>query len=259
MKRLFGLAALLLGCTTVAQAQWVAPTLSPARAIALTNDKSDLSAGPTEAASASGPSFGPLLSLEQLFPTMAVPFATPAIPAAPTSLALTPEPADPAASSPAPKFVFGGRDDYRWQLALGFDWIRFRSSIFDASAVGFRTSVTYYTNSWFGLEGSVSAAYAPTIFQNEHVKLALYGGGPKIAWRQRQWEPWLHAIVGGAHEQPQTAAGSRNAFGTEIGGGADYRFNPRFSGRLQADYVYTRFWSQSQNSFELSAGLVIHF
>src|SRR5262249_59562955 len=47
--------------------------------------------------------------------------------------------ADPAA--PKPKFVFGGRDDFRWQLGLGIAWNRFRSSIFDASAVGLNTSL----------------------------------------------------------------------------------------------------------------------
>ena len=248
MKRLFALAALLLGSTSVAQAQWIAP--------ALTNN---LPADPAQIAVASTTGFDPLIPWGELFPVAATPVTAPAIPDAPLPLALAPDTADPAAASPKPKFVFGGRDDYRWQLALGVDWIRFRSSIFNASAVGFRTSVTYYTNSWFGIEGNICASYAPTIFQAEHVKLLLYGGGPKIAWRQRQWEPWLHALVGGAHEQPQTAAGGRNAFGVQVGGGADYRFNPRFSGRLQGDYVHTSFWSQSQNSFELSAGLVIHF
>ena len=51
----------------------------------------------------------------------------------------------------------------------------------------------------------------PTIFVNEHVKLATYGGGPKIAWRQKKWEPWMHGIFGGAHEQPQFAGRAATA------------------------------------------------
>jgi len=251
MKRLFGLAALLLGSTCVAQGQSSAPVL--------TDEKSSVSRDLAATSATKTTLFDPLFSSDAIFPAATIPantFSTLAV-AKPLSLALeTPE---PAASSPEPKFVFGGRDDYRWQLGFGIDCIRFQSSIFNASAVGFRTTVTYFTNSWFGIEGSVSAAYAPTIFQNEHVKLVLYGGGPKIAWRQKKWEPWLHALVGGAHELPQTAAGGKNAFGLQLGGGADYRFNPRFSGRLQGDYVHTSFWSQSQNNFQLSAGFVIHF
>ena len=69
----------------------------------------------------------------------------------------------------------------------------------------------------------------------------------------------MHAIVGGAHEQPQTIKGGKSAFGIQLGGGADYRFNPRFSGRLEGNYIRTTFFGQSQNNFDATAGLVVHF
>lgn len=178
------------------------------------------------------------------------------------AIATTAENGSPDASpspSPDPRFIYGGREDFRWQLAIGVDWFRFRSSIFNASAVGIESSVTYFTNEWFGIEGSVTTAFSPVLQNNEHVKLLVYGGGPKVAWRQRSWEPWLHAILGGAHVQPQTAGNSRSAFAVKLGGGADYRFNPRFSGRLEADWVRTTFFSQLQNNFELMGGIVFHF
>ena len=187
------------------------------------------------------PSFAPL-PVSASFPRNASPDATP-----------SPGPA------PDPKFIYGGRDDFRWQLAIGADWIRFRSSIFNASAVGINTSVTYFTNEWFGIEGSVSTGFAPQIFNKEHVKLLVYGAGPKIAWREKKWEPWLHAIFGGSHEQPKTAGNSKNSYAIEAGGGADYRFNPRFSGRLEGDWVRTGFFGQSQNNFQLMGGVVFHF
>jgi opacity protein-like surface antigen len=167
---------------------------------------------------------------------------------------------DPSPSpAPDPKFLYGGRDDFRWQLAIGADWFRFRSSIFNASAVGVKSSVTYFTNEWFGIEGNVSATFAPEIFDREHVKVLVYGAGPKIAWREKKWEPWAHAIIGGSHEQPQTAGNSKNAFAVQVGGGADYRINPRLSGRLEADWVHTSYFGQSQNNFELMGGVVFHF
>jgi hypothetical protein len=125
--------------------------------------------------------------------------------------------------------------------------------------VGVKTGVTYFTNDWFGIEGTVTTGFAPTIFANEHVKILTYGAGPKIAWREKRWEPWAHAIFGGAHEAPQTAGNSKNAFDIEIGGGADYRFNPRLSGRLEADWARTTFFSQTQNNFVLMGGAVFHF
>src|ERR1700736_4980135 len=50
-----------------------------------------------------------------------------------------------AKPEPQPRFWYGGRDDYRWQLALGIAWLRFQSSVFSASSVGFNASVTYFT------------------------------------------------------------------------------------------------------------------
>src|SRR5271168_4664496 len=161
----------------------------------------------------------PIASVLAPAPGAAAPGFTTAF-ATPASSEAFPAPA--AAPKPEPKFIFGGRDDYRWQLGLSASWIRFRTSVFNASTVGVLTSLTYYTNDWFAIEGNVDAGFAPTIFQNEHVKVLVYGAGPKIAWRQKRWEPWAHAIVGGSHEQPQTAAGGRNALAVQAGGGVDY-------------------------------------
>src|ERR1700674_3281222 len=199
MKRLL-VSALLLGSVGVARAQVNAPTLNIDRG----NVAQDFSA--TSAVKAT------LLSDLAAAGTFSSPAAKPvntlAEPIVATALALPLENAEPASPSPQPKFLYGGRDDYRWQLGIGASWLRFRSSVFNASAVGINTSVVYFTNDWFGIEGDISAVFAPTIFVNEHVKIATYGAGPKIAWRQKQWEPWLHGIFGGAHVQPQVAGQS---------------------------------------------------
>jgi opacity protein-like surface antigen len=245
MKRQLVVVLLMLGAGCAASAQDAIPDAQAVNR----NVAAEFSAWPAASTSLSQPVsasvFAPALSFDP-----ASVFATSLSSAAPDA---SPSPA------PDPKFLYGGRDDFRWQLGIGADWIRFRSSIFNASAVGVQTSVTYFTNDWFGIEGNVSTGFAPEIFSKEHVKVLVYGAGPKIAWRERKWEPWLHAIVGGAHEQPQTAGNSKNAFAVEAGGGADYRFNPRFSGRLEADWVRTSFFSQSQNNFELMGGVVFHF
>jgi hypothetical protein len=186
--------------------------------------------------------------------TLEAPFVT-------TALAVPIEAAEPAASSPQPRFLYSRDGIVRWDLGLGFTWIRFRSSVFNASAVGLKTSVTYNTNEWFGIEGNISTAFAPQIYDRAHVKLLVYGAGPKIAWhRYKRWDPWLHAIFGGAHEQPQTAGNTkRNGFALQLGGGADYNFNYRFSGRLEGDLVRTSLFGLNQNNFQLSAGIVMHF
>src|SRR6266849_2611765 len=250
--RLFATALLVFGSVCVAQAQ------EPAAPEA--NDKPNVLPG-LVAGSAPKPSFVSSLTASgaSFFPA-AKSMSTLEAPVVTTALAVPLETAEPAVPSPKPKFLYSRDDIIRWELGLGFTWIRFRSSIFNASAVGLKTSVTYNTNEWFGIEGNISAAFAPEIFDREHVKLLVYGAGPKIAWhRYKRWDPWLHAILGGAHELPTTAGYGKNGFALQLGGGADYNFNYRFSGRLEGDLLRTSFFGQSQNNFQLSAGVVLHF
>lgn len=162
------------------------------------------------------------------------------------------------AAAPEPRFVFGGRDDFRWQVGLGVSVFRFRSSLFSATGIGTDSSVTYFTNDWFGLEGRVSTSISPSVHLGGHVKVLNYGGGPKVAWRTRRFEPFVHAIFGGVHVFPQTAF-STNGFAFQLGGGAGYRFNPRFSTRIVLDWVPTHMFSQWQNNAQATVQFVLHF
>jgi len=251
MIRLFAAAMLVLGSGSIAQAQEMAPGEA--------NEATNVAQGFTASTVVKPSSISFMTASDVFFLPPAKAVNSLEAPVVATALAVPLNAAEPAVPAPQPKFLYSNSDLPRWELALSLDWVRFRSSIFNASAVGVKTSLTYFTNDWFGIEGNVSATFAPQIFDREHVKLVVYGAGPKIAWRERKWEPWMHAIVGGAHEMPQTAAGGKNAFAVQLGGGADYNFNVRFSGRLEANYIRSSFFSQSQNNFELGAGLVVHF
>ena len=252
MKRLLVSALLLLTGVGIAQAQVATPNAP----LGTDNAAPDFSA--TSAAKARLPLFTFANDASfQLANASADAFAASTLS---TTLAAEHAAGDPPAPSPTPKFVYGSREDYRWQLGLGFAWFRFQSSVFNANAFGEKTTVTYFLNEWLAVEGSLTATFGPRIYpQNDHSKFALYGGGPKIAWRQKRWEPWLHGIFGGAHEIPQTAAGSKNSYSIMVGGGADYRWNPRISFRGEGDYVLTGFFSKTQNCFQLSGGIVFHF
>ena len=178
--------------------------------------------------------------------------ATPAAPAA------SAEPAA-AAAAPRPKFVFGARDDYRWQLGVGVEFFRFQSSRIYASLVGLNTTLTYFTNDWFAVEGNLVTGFAPEIYDREHVKYFGGGGGVRIGSRRARWEPWGHALFGGGHLQPQTTGASRTALMVQAGGGVDFRLNERLSLRAEGDYVFNTFFSQHQNDFQAVAGVVFHF
>ena len=166
---------------------------------------------------------------------------------------------EPAPAAPEPKFIFGARDDYRWQVGLGLSLVRFRSSRFYATGVGTSTSVAYFTNEWLAIQGELTTAFAPTIYQNEHVKYVSYAFGPMVAWREKKIEPWVHALFGGVHVQPQTANTGRNAFGMNLGTGVDYRFYPHLSARAELNWARSHLFAQWQDSVQAAAELVLHF
>jgi hypothetical protein len=261
MKRLLVVALFAVGLSSIARAQEGVTATSRDAASNVAADFSKTSAAN-----------GRLLPFDNGIPALetatnvnffgATRYATPGGSSSLAALVAAPSPvsaADPAPASPSPRFVYGGRDDYRWQLAVGVSVVRFRSSVFFATAVGPDTVLTYFTNEWFAIEGSVTAAFAPAIFLNEHVRFLGYNIGPKIAWRQRKWEPWAHALFGGAHVVPQTSSGSQNGYAISLGGGTDYRINPRFALRLEVDYLRTGVMGQTQNSGQGMFGGVFHF
>lgn len=187
--------------------------------------------------------------------------------ASPTFALATPGNAIPAAPAPAaspaaaakPRYIFGDRDDYRWQLSLGLEFFRFQSRLINASLVGLNTTVTYFTNDWFALEGNLVTGFAPEIYDREHVKYFSGSGGIRLGSRRARFEPWGHALFGGAHLQPQTAGNSKNAFQITAGIGLDFRVNTRLSLRAETDWVRTQFFNDVQNNFQAVAGIVFHF
>jgi hypothetical protein len=176
-----------------------------------------------------------------------------------TPVATPPPAAFPDPASPQPKIFFGDRDDYRWQLYVGAEFFRFQSNVIDASMVGLNTDISYFTNDWFAFEGSVVTGFAPEIYTNDHVKYVGLSGGVRVGARRARWEPWGHALFGWGHLQPQTADGSRNSVAITVGGGVDFRIFARLSWRAEMDYVFNRFFSEHQNNFQATTGVVLHF
>lgn len=163
---------------------------------------------------------------------------------------------DGSLASPAP-YGYMGRE-YRMQLGFGVAFVRFRSSAFDASAVGINTFFSYFLKDWLAVDGSVTSAFAPSVY-GANVKYLGYAAGPRAALSHGRWEPWAHALVGGARVSPQTAFGNRNGFELQLGGGADYNLNPHFAIRLEVDWLRTNLYSQSQNSGQGVLGFVYNF
>jgi hypothetical protein len=260
MKRLLVLALFILGMTSIVQAQdqvAVASSLTQ-------NAAADFSQ--TSAASA--------YSQAAAIPYVSSTFATPLdlsfsseantvsrwafSSAASTTASPSASFADPQPPSPSPRFGYGNFDDFRWELGMGIALVRLRTSVFNATAIGFQTSVAYYMSDWLALEADVLPAFGGQL-NNETVKYLSYGAGPKVFWRRPHLEPWVHVLVGGVHVIPQTALGSQNGFELTAGGGGIYRVNPRFSLKLELDWLRSNLYGQTQNSAQAVLGGAVHF
>jgi hypothetical protein len=180
--------------------------------------------------------------------------ATPASPSHVAHVAL----AEPPPAPPSPKPYSYQERDYRWEIGLAFSLVRFRSSVYYATAPGFSSSVSYFLNDWLAVEGAVTTGFAPAVYGGTFKYLA-YGGGPKFSLGRKRLEPWVHGLVGGVHTNPQTALGGKSGFELQAGGGLDYGLNPRLSARLEFDYLASHLFGQWQNSGQGLIGIVFHF
>ncbi len=167
-------------------------------------------------------------------------------------------PAKTSAPQPAPHF--GLREENSWQLSFAYAYVRFRSSQFDANLNGISSTVAKYFNESFAVEGTVTAAFGREVFPTEHAKYLFSGGGVRMRWpSRRRLEPWGHVVVGGVHMQPQTAGNSRLSFAFALGGGVDWRRKSQVAWRVQADWVRSQLYQESQNNFQIATGIVFNF
>ena len=123
-----------------------------------------------------------------------------AAPAMPFAVLATPLPQPAFPKAPAPSQYSGSYDGYRWDLAIGYEFVHFDSAAFSANLSGLHTDLTYNVNNWVGLEGNVVSAFGGDVLGGEMSKYVLYTVGARInaGSSRRRLTPWAHALVGGA-------------------------------------------------------------
>jgi len=127
---------------------------------------------------------------------------------------------------------------------------------------GIHTTVGYSLTDWFAVDGNVVAAFGGDVFAaSEQARYVLLSGGGRLYWNRepKRFSPWVHALVGWAHVNPQVANASKNGFALQVGGGVDYFLNPRLSLRADCDYVRSQLYSDHQNNVQAGIGFVLHF
>jgi opacity protein-like surface antigen len=85
--------------------------------------------------------------------------------------------------------------------------------------------------------------------------------GPRVSVSVGKVRPFAHALAGAGHisESASGFSSSDTSFAYALGGGVDYHLIPLVSWRIQADWLQTRFFSDTQNNVRISTGVAFHF
>jgi len=87
-------------------------------------------------------------------------------------------------------------------------------------------------------------------------------GGPQYRFTPYgRWQPFVHVLGGAGRATMKTTGFFEGSWAWEVagGGGVDYRWRGPFDLRVQADYVRTNLFHDTQNCIRASTGLVIRF
>jgi len=167
-----------------------------------------------------------------------------------------------APEDPAPQMVSSVRDDFPWQLSLGYQYTYFDFRHTKASMNGANTTLVRFLNDHLAVEGSAAVVFG-AFNSVTYGRIILYDGGARWTFHRHKskWEPWVHGDAGGMHLRETAGAGpfSFNGFALIAGGGVDYSFHHRFSIRMQGDYMATHIASAWQNSISAGVGFVVNF
>ncbi len=150
----------------------------------------------------------------------------------------------------------------RWEVFGGYAYRNVDSTTFGfvnrSSLDGFDAEGTFNIKPRWGVTADVGGQYGS--------QMTVYNflAGPQYAKRGDKSKFFVHGLFGKAQDRVNitTAISSHvESVGRAIvaGGGYDRDLTPRFTFRVQADYLRTDTFGTTQNDIRASTGLVFHF
>ncbi|MGZ4816581.1 MAG: outer membrane beta-barrel protein [Terriglobales bacterium] len=155
------------------------------------------------------------------------------------------------------------QNSYKAEIFGGYQYTRVNpgSGISGQNFNGWNASLTGNANQWLGFTADFSGGYKDINGVSAKVHNFLFG--PTISSNKSEhFKPFAHALFGISHASAAFAGSgaSDNSFGMALGGGVDAGITKNIAVRLiQADYLMTRFSSETQNNARISAGIVFRF
>jgi hypothetical protein len=155
------------------------------------------------------------------------------------------------ASLPAQAQLFGDKID----ISAGYSYMRFRSTP-QANLNGFEFSGQYRLFHWLGGVADISKEFGPIGGVSSSVTTYLFGA--QASHSIGRFTPFVRAM--GGHAGFWGGGFGAGALALDGGFGVDMRWKHGFSWRLfEADYVRTRFRSDTQGNVRGSVGIVYRF
>jgi hypothetical protein len=150
----------------------------------------------------------------------------------------------------------------RWEVFGGYAYRNVESTTFGfanrSSLNGFDAEGTFNIKPSWGVTADAGGQYGS--------QMTVYNFliGPQYAMRRDKSKFFVHGLFGKAQNRVDISTSIRNHFesvGRAIvaGGGYDRDLSPRFTFRVQADFLRTDTFGTSQNDIRASTGLVFHF
>ncbi len=156
----------------------------------------------------------------------------------------------------------GGQVAPRWEVFGGYAYRNVDSTTFGfanrSSLNGFDAEGTFNIKPSWGVTADIGGQYGS--------QMTVYNFllGPQYARRRDKSKFFVHGLFGKAQDRVDISTSIRNHFESvgraiEAGGGYDRDLTPRFTFRIQADYLDTHTFGVTQNDIRVSTGLVFHF
>ena len=150
----------------------------------------------------------------------------------------------------------GGGDTPRVQVFGGYSYTRFDTPSFGFSNTsglnGYTFSPAVNLIRGFGVVAELSGQYGSNVnFRDITV-------GPQFLYPKGKAMFFAHLMIGDARSLVQVGAGEEDTTrAVAVGGGMDYDLTRRFAIRVfQVDYIHTTLFSETQNNYRFSTGLV---
>ncbi len=151
----------------------------------------------------------------------------------------------------------------RWEVFTGYSYLRL-----DSTSFGFANKSNL--NGWnaagtFNLTLKWSATLDLSGHYGSQLRDFTYMIGPQYTWRRDRSKFFVHGLFGKAQDRVGITVGTVSGFkgvGRAFAGGVgyDWDWSPRITFRVvQADYIGSNAFGQSQHNIRVSTGVVFHF